>query len=45
MMTQTVLSIVLLNNLTASWIAPFMALQAAVGSLVDHDSGPEDRKT
>ena len=42
MMTQTVLGIVLINNLAAFWIAPFMALQAAIGSLFDHDSGPGD---
>jgi len=39
MMTQTVLGILLLNHLAASWVAPFMAFHAAVGSLVDHDSG------
>lgn len=43
-MTHTVLGMVLLNNLAASWIAPFMAFQAAVGSLVDHDGGPGHHK-
>lgn len=44
MMTQTVLGILLLNNLAASWVAPFMAFPPRSDRWSTMTAGPGDRK-